>query len=63
MNPNHSSQVDYLAERERLVEVEKARKAWAESEWRLSFLRTEGGTRIPPPSDEEILQWFQQHQK
>jgi hypothetical protein len=59
---NSSGQVDYRAERERLVKLEKARKLWSESEWRLNFLRTEGGTPTPPATDQEILQWYQQHQ-
>ena len=46
----------------RLDQLEKARKLWQESEWRLNFLRTETGTPIPEPSEEEILQWYQQHQ-
>jgi hypothetical protein len=29
----------------------------------LGFLRTETGTETPEPTDEEILQWYQQHQK
>jgi hypothetical protein len=47
----------------RLDQLEKARKLWQESEWRLNFLRTETGTPTPEPTDEEILQWYQQHQR
>lgn len=47
----------------RLDQLEKARKLWQESEWRLNFLRTETGTPIPEATDEEILQWNQQHQQ
>lgn len=47
----------------RLQQLEKARKLWRESEWRLGFLRTETGTETPEPTDEEILQWYQRHQK
>jgi len=63
MANNNSGQIDYRAERERMVQLEKARKLWMESEWRLNFLRTETGTPTPPASDEEILVWFQQCQK
>ena len=48
---------------QRLDQLEKARKLWQESEWRLNFLRTEIGTPTPKPTEEEILQWFQQHQR
>jgi hypothetical protein len=48
---------------QRLDELEKARKLWQESEWRLNFLRTQTGTETPPPTDEEILLWYQQHQR
>ncbi len=47
----------------RLDQLEKARKLWRESEWRLNFLRTQTGTETPPPSDEEILKWYQQIQQ
>ena len=47
----------------RLDELEQARKLWQESEWRLNFLRTQTGTPIPEPTEEEILQWYQQHQQ
>jgi hypothetical protein len=47
----------------RLDQLEKARKLWQESEWQLNFLRTETGTETPEPSEEEILQWYQQHQR
>ena len=48
---------------QRLDELEKARKLWQESEWRLNFLRTESGTPIPEATEEEILKWYQQHQQ
>ena len=48
---------------QRLDQLEEARKLWMESEWRLSFLRTETGTLTPEPSEQEILQWYQQHQR
>jgi hypothetical protein len=48
---------------QRLDQLEKARKLWQESEWRLSFLRTESGTAPPEVTDEEILLWYQQHQR
>ena len=48
---------------QRLDELEKARKLYQESEWRLNFLRTETGTEPQPASNEEILQWDQQHQR
>lgn len=41
----------------RLDELEAARKAWRESEWVLSFLRTISSTPPAEPTDEEILQW------
>ena len=47
----------------RLEELEKARKLFLESEWRLNFLRTQTGTSTPEPSDQEILQWYQQIQQ
>jgi hypothetical protein len=47
----------------RLDELEKARKLFLESEWRLNFLRTETGTPTPEVTDEEILKWYQQHQR
>ena len=47
----------------RLDELEQARKLWQESEWRLNFLRTQTGTPTPEPTEEEILQWYQQHQQ
>ena len=45
----------------RLDELEKARKLWQESEWRLNFLRTQTGTPPPEPTEQEILQWYQQY--
>ncbi len=47
----------------RLAQLEEARKLWQESDWRLNFLRPETCTPTPEPSEEEILQWYQQHQK
>ena len=47
----------------RLEQLEKARKLFQESEWRLNFLRTETGTPTPAPTEQEILQWYQQHQR
>jgi len=46
-----------------LDQLEKTRKQWQESEWRLNFLRTQTGNPPPPATDEEILQWYQQHQR
>lgn len=46
----------------RLEELDKARKLWVESEWRLNFLRTQTGTPLPEPTDESILQWYQKNQ-
>ena len=47
----------------RLDQLEEARKLYQESEWRLNFLRTQTGTPIPEFKDEEILKWYQQHQR
>ena len=47
----------------RLEEQEKARKLWLESEWRLNFLRTQTGSPPCEPTDQEILQWYQQIQQ
>ena len=41
----------------RLDQIEAARKKWAESEWLLSFLRTEGSERPKEPTDEQLLEW------
>jgi len=46
----------------RLDTLNAARKLWAESEWRLHFLRTETGQEYEEPSDEELLQWHQEQQ-
>lgn len=59
---HRSGQSEHLAQLERLEQLQKARKCWQESEWRLNFLRTETGTPTPAPSDEEILRWFHQYQ-
>jgi hypothetical protein len=48
---------------QRLEQLEEARKLWQESEWRLNFLRTETGTPTPAPTEQEILQWYHQHQR
>ncbi len=48
---------------QRLEQLEEARKLWGESEWRLNFLRSITGTPIPEPTEEEILQWYQQYQQ
>ena len=48
---------------EQAQELEAAGKLWRESEWRLGFLRTETGTGTKEPNDEEILLWYQRHQK
>ena len=42
---------------QRLDQIEAARKKWAESEWLLSFLRTEGSERPKEPTDEQLLEW------
>jgi hypothetical protein len=47
----------------RLEEQEKARKLWLESEWRLNFLRTQTGNPHSEPTDQEILQWYQNIQQ
>jgi hypothetical protein len=47
---------------QRLDDIEKARKLWQESEWRLQFLRTETGNPLPQVTAEEILAWYRQHQ-
>jgi hypothetical protein len=41
----------------KLEQIQKARKLWQESEWLLSFLRSEGNP-IPAPTDEQLLQWM-----
>jgi hypothetical protein len=47
----------------RLEQLEKARKLWQESEWRLNFLRRQTGTPIPEFKDEEMFKWYQQIQQ
>ena len=47
----------------RLDQLEQARKLYQESEWRLNFLRTETVTAPPEVTEEEILKWYQQHQR
>ena len=47
----------------RLEELDRARKLFVESEWRLNFLRTQTGTPPHEPTDEEILQWYQNIQQ
>lgn len=44
----------------KLERIQRARKQWNESEWRLSFLRTIEPQPIPTPKDEEICLWNQQ---
>ena len=46
-----------------LKEQERARKLWLESEWRLNFLRTLTGYSPSEPTDQEILQWYQNIQQ
>jgi hypothetical protein len=41
----------------RLDELEAAKEKWQESEWLLSFLRSEGSEQPKIPTDEEVLQW------
>ena len=41
----------------RLDEIAAARKKWAESEWLLTLLRSDNGTKPHVLSDEELLQW------
>jgi hypothetical protein len=41
----------------RKLDLPSARNKWEESEWHLSFLRSEGNE--PKPTEEEILLWFQ----
>ena len=53
-NPDHLDQLDQLQE---------ARKQWQESEWRLSFLRTETGTPLQEANDDEIWEWYEKHQQ
>ena len=48
---------------ERLDKLQEARKQWAESEWRLHFLRTQQGTTLPEPTDEQLLTWYQHNQQ
>jgi hypothetical protein len=47
----------------RLEQFEEARKLFQESEWRLNFLRTETGTPTTEPTEQEILRWYQKHQR
>ena len=61
MTPNHYDQVDYRTERERLMELEKARKLWSESEKTLNILRTKLAQPLKEPTPEELLQWYQQN--
>jgi len=42
---------------QRLDQIEAARKKWAQSEWLLSFLRTEGSEKPKELTDEQILEW------
>lgn len=47
---------NYFSERQ-YQEIQKARKLWDESEWRLQFLRSETGAQPKEPTDEEVLTW------
>lgn len=47
---------------ERLDDLEQARNLWQQSEFRLNFLRTESGTKLMQPTEEEILQWYHDNQ-
>ena len=38
-------------------ELEEAQSKWRESEWHLSFLRCESGSRPKTLTDEELLLW------
>ena len=58
-----SSKANTMNRLKRLEELEKARKLFLESEWRLNFLRTQTGTSTPEPTDQEILQWYQNIQQ
>jgi hypothetical protein len=48
---------------EQFEQLEKTRKLWKESEWRLQFLRTETGQEPKEIDDQDILQWYQQIQE
>jgi len=43
----------------RLEAIDEAKKKWSESEWLLTFLRSETGVKQRTLTDEEILQWEQ----
>jgi len=45
----------------RMDALDAARKQWAESEWRLHFLRTENGQNPKEITEEELLEWYQEH--
>jgi hypothetical protein len=41
----------------KLDQIQAAKKKWQESEWLLSFLRSEGCLEPKIPNDEELLEW------
>ena len=53
----HNESNPYLR---RLDAINEARTKYAESEWLLSFLRTNDGKEQRKLKDEELLQWAQQ---
>ena len=44
----------------KLDELAYARKQWAESEWRLNFLRSFTAQPLTTPANEQLLAWDQQ---
>jgi len=48
---------------QRLDLLEKARKAWCESEWRLQLLRTISATPPPAITDDQLLEWYKANQQ
>jgi len=44
----------------KLDELAYARKQWAESEWRLKFLRTTEPEPTPAPNQQQLLTWIAQ---
>ena len=53
------NQHNYRSERDKLAQLEKARKAWVESEKILNILRTQSAKPLKEPTDQEILAWHQ----
>src|SRR4051812_15151040 len=43
---------------QKLEDLEKARKLWHDSEWRLNFLRSITASPNREPTEEELLQWY-----